>query len=111
MNQSSPSITNITVKMETNTKKMDVIKKKVSTHFGNLFSKEGSKNQFVPRRKNHGNCLYWGVLFFTAQLNQLQIVEESFLMDSSFYESSFSVGLPYSMAHNNVGQGTMDYCV
>ena len=111
MNQPSPSITNVTVKRETNTKKMDVIKKKVSTHFENLFSKEGSKNQFVSRRKNYGNCLYWGVLFVTAQLNQLQIVEESFLMDSSFYEASFYVGLPYSMAHNNVGQGTMDYCV
>ena len=69
MNQSSPSIVNTTIKRETNTKKMNVMKKKVSTHFGNLFSKGGSKNQFVPRRKNHGNCLYWGVFFFTAQLN------------------------------------------
>ena len=111
MNQPSPSITKITVKMETNTKKMDVRKKKVSTHFENLFSKEGSKNQFVTRRKNHGNCLYWEVLSLTTLLNQLQIVKESFLMDSSFYEASFSVGLPYSMAHNNVCQGTMDYCV
>ena len=111
MNQSSSSIVNTTIKMKTNTEKMDVIKKKVSTHFGNLFSKEGSKNQFVSRRKTHGNCLYWGVLLFMAQLNQLQIVEESFFMDSSFYEASFSVGLPYSMAHNNVDQGTMDYCV
>ena len=63
MNQSSPSITNTTVEMETNIQKMDVMKKKVSTVVGNLFSKEGSKNQFVPRRKTHGNYLYWGVLF------------------------------------------------
>ena len=87
------------------------MKKKVPTHSGNLFSKEGSKNQFLPRRKTYGDCLYWGVLFFTAQLNQLQIVKESFLMDSSFYAASFSLGLLYSAAHNNVGQGTMDYCV
>ena len=32
-------------------------------------------------------------------------------MDSSFYTASFSLGWLYSAAHNNVGQGTMEYCV
>ena len=32
-------------------------------------------------------------------------------MDSSFYAAPFSLGLLYSVAHSNGGQGTMDYCV
>ena len=35
----------------------------------------------------------------------------SFLMDSSFYGASYYLGLLYSVAHSNIGQGTMDYCV